>query len=202
KHSLSPTKNGRRLWQTWRGSQDWLQRHLSMTLLRLGVWMTGMGLYVTARAEQAPNPDSRVCLSAETDALGCPRADLDWRLCALDKETMLQFGKTLQDEFKRLGLGRVTTYPWLEDGKPEWPVDPSVGNHPIGGYHHMGTTRMSDSARTGVVDANCTVHGYHNLHIAGSSVFTTGGWANPTLTLLALTHRLGVHLNSLMENGA
>jgi len=200
KHTLSPTRNGRRLWQVWRGSQDFLQRHLSMTLLRLGVKMTRMGLYVMARAEQAPNPDSRVCLSQEKDALGCPRADLDWRLCALDKETMLQFGKTLEREFDRLGLGRVTTYPWLEDGRPEWPVDLSVGNHPIGGYHHMGTTRMSDSARTGVVDANCTVHGYGNLHIAGSSVFTTGGWANPTLTLLALAHRLGVHLDRLLEN--
>jgi len=200
KYNLSPTKNGRRLWQTWRGGQDWLQRHVSMPLLRFGVKLNRMGLYVMARAEQAPNPESRVCLSTEKDALGCPRADLDWRLCALDKETMLQFGKTLQREFDRLGLGKVTTYDWLEDGKPEWPVDPSVGNHPIGGYHHMGTTRMSDSARNGVVDANCTVHGYDNLHIAGSSVFTTGGWANPTLTLLALTHRLGDHLNRLMES--
>lgn len=199
KHSLSPTKSGRRLWHAWRGSQDWLQRHVSMPLLRFGVKINRMGLYVMARAEQAPNPESRVCLSTEKDALGSPRADLDWRLSALDKETMLQFGKTLQQEFERLGLGRVTTYQWLEDGKPDWPVDPSVGNHPIGGFHHMGTTRMSTSARNGVVDANCTVHGYHNLHIAGSSVFTTGGWANPTLTLLALTHRLGDHLNRLLD---
>ncbi len=199
KHSLSPTNSGRRLWQTWRGTQDWLQRHVSMPLLRFGVKVNRMGLYVMARAEQAPNPDSRVCLSSEKDALGCPRADLDWRLSALDKETMLQFGKTLEGEFDRLGLGKVTTYEWLEDGKTEWPVDASVGNHPIGGYHHMGTTRMSTSARDGVVDANCTVHGYHNLHIAGSSVFTTGGWANPTLTLLALTHRLGDHLDHLLD---
>ena len=199
KHSLSPTNSGRRLWQTWRGSQNWLQRHVSMPLLRFVVKVNRMGLYVMARAEQAPNPDSRVCLSADKDGLGSHRADLDWRLCALDKETMLQFGKTLEREFDRLGLGKVKTSEWLEDGKPEWPVDASVGNHPIGGYHHMGTTRMSASARDGVVDSNCTVHGYHNLHIAGSSVFTTGGWANPTLTLLALTHRLGDHLNSLLD---
>lgn len=198
KHSVSPTKSGRRLWQAWRGSQDWLQRHVSMPLLRFAAKVNRMGLYVVARAEQAPNPASRVRLSNEKDALGCHRADLDWRLSALDKETMLRFGKTLQQEFDRLGLGKVTTCEWLEDGKPDWPVDASVGNHPIGGYHHMGTTRMSTSARTGVVDANCTVHGYHNLHIAGSSVFTTGGWANPTLTLLALTHRLADHLNRLM----
>ena len=199
KHSLSPTKSGRRLWQIWRGGQNWLQRHMSMPLLRFGAKVNRMDLYVMARAEQAPNPDSRVRLSDEKDALGCQRADLDWQLCALDKETMLQFGKTLHQEFDRLGLGKVTTYDWLDDGKPDWPVDPTVGNHPIGGFHHMGTTRMSTSPRDGVVDANCTVHGYQNLHIAGSSVFTTGGWANPTLSLLALTHRLGVHLNGLLD---
>ncbi len=199
KHKTSPSRTGRRLWHTWRGSQNWLQRHVSMRLLRLGVGLKRMELYVIARAEQAPNPDSRVRLSNEKDAIGCHKADLDWQLSPLDKLTMLQFGKTLQSEFERLGLGKVTTSTWLEDGKPEWPVDPTVGNHPIGGYHHMGTTRMSRSARDGVVDANCTVHGYHNLHIAGSSVFPTGGWANPTLTLLALTHRLGDHLNRLMH---
>ena len=199
KHGLSPNKAGRTLWHAWRGSLNWLQRHVSMRLLRFAVKVNRMELYVMARAEQAPNPDSRVCLSTEKDELGSQRADLDWRLSALDKETMLQFGKTLQGEFNRLGLGQVTTTEWLEDGRPEWPVDPTVGNHPIGGYHHMGTTRMSALARDGVVDANCTVHGYHNLHIAGSSVFTTGGWANPTLTLLALTHRLGEHLNSLLD---
>jgi choline dehydrogenase-like flavoprotein len=199
KHALNPTKSGRRLWQTWRGAQDWLQRHVNMSLLRFGAKVNRMGLYVMARAEQAPNPDSRVRLSHEKDALGCPRGDLDWRLSALDKETMLKFGLLLKDEFHRLGLGKVTTCDWLEDGRPEWPVDASVGNHPIGGYHHMGTTRMSSSPSNGVVDANCTVHGYANLHIAGSSVFTTGGWANPTLTLLALTHRLGEHLDRLLD---
>ena len=200
KHGMSPSNSGRRLWHTWRGAQNWLQRHLSMSLLRFVTRVNRMELYVMARAEQAPNPDSRVCLSAEKDALGCHRADLDWRLSALDKETMLQFGKTLGKEFDRLGLGKLTTSEWLEDGKPEWPVDASVGNHPIGGYHHMGTTRMSASPRNGVVDAHCTVHGYHNLHIAGSSVFTTGGWANPTLTLLALAHRLADHLNQLLDH--
>ena len=54
----------------------------------------------------------------------------------------------------------------------------------------MGTTRMADSPRQGVVDRDCRVHGVDNLFIAGSSVFPTGGYANPTLTLLALAIRL------------
>jgi choline dehydrogenase-like flavoprotein len=80
-------------------------------------------------------------------------------------------------------------------------VDGTVGNHPIGGYHHMGTTRMSAHPTEGVVDADCRVHGYHNLYIAGSSVFSTSGWSNPNLTILALTLRLAEHLRGRLGTG-
>jgi choline dehydrogenase-like flavoprotein len=64
------------------------------------------------------------------------------------------------------------------------------------GDRHMGTTRMHDDPKRGVVDANCRVHGIENLFIAGSSVFTTSGAANPTFTILALTFRLADHLQN------
>jgi choline dehydrogenase-like flavoprotein len=195
KHSLNPSRSGRFLWHGYRGITDWLQHHSNLPLLRLGVRAARMQLYVVARAEQAPNPDSRVVLSEKRDALGCRRADLDWQMSAIDKHSVRELALSLGREFKRLGLGRLSTMDWLQDGTNAWPVDPTVGSHPIGGYHHMGTTRMSASAAHGVVDSNCTVHGIGNLHIAGSSVFTTGGWANPTLTLLALAHRLAHHID-------
>jgi len=198
KHNLAPSRSGRRLWHGYRSITDWLQRHVSMPLVRLGVKAARMQLYVVARAEQAPNPDSRVLLSSELDALGCPRADLDWQMSALDKHSVRELALSLGREFDRLDLGKVSAMDWLQDGSNAWPVDPTVGNHPIGGYHHMGTTRMSASSRTGVVDARCTVHGMSNLHVAGSSVFTTGGWANPTLTILALVRRLAKHLDGLL----
>ena len=43
-------------------------------------------------------------------------------------------------------------------------------------------------------DAECRVHGYANLWVAGSSTFATAGWANPTLTLVALAIRLAERL--------
>jgi choline dehydrogenase-like flavoprotein len=61
-------------------------------------------------------------------------------------------------------------------------------------HHLMGTTRMHASARQGVVDADCRVHGVANLFVAGSSVFATGGYVNPTLTIVALAARLAHHL--------
>jgi len=198
KHDLNATKNNRRVWHVYRGVMDWLQKRVSVSLARVAARTRKMDLYLMARAEQAPNPDSRVKLSSELDSLGCRRGDLNWQLSELDKHTVLEFARAVGREFERLGLGTLSTMPWMEDGTAEWPVDPTVGNHPIGGYHHMGTTRMSDSPASGVVDKNCTVHGYANLHIAGSSVFTTSGWANPTLTILALSHRLSDHLDNLL----
>jgi choline dehydrogenase-like flavoprotein len=58
----------------------------------------------------------------------------------------------------------------------------------------MGTTRMSADDGTGVVDADCRVHGMANLYIGGSSVFATTGHANPTYTLTQLALRLGDHI--------
>ena len=60
--------------------------------------------------------------------------------------------------------------------------------------HHIGTTRMSEHPRNGVVDQNCKVHGVENLFIAGSSVFPTCGYANPTWSIVALALRLAEHL--------
>ena len=63
-----------------------------------------------------------------------------------------------------------------------------------GTYHHMGTTRMHDSPRQGVVDRDCRVHGVGNLHVAGSSVFPTSSSNHPTMTLVALALRLSDRL--------
>ena len=46
----------------------------------------------------------------------------------------------------------------------------------------------------GVVDSDCRVHTVDNLYVAGSSVFPTGGHANPTQTLLALALRVADRL--------
>ena len=97
------------------------------------------------------------------------------------------------------GSGSVEPSEWLSSPGPQWPVDPTVGNHPIAGYHHMGTTRMSADPAEGVVTADCNVFGYDNLFVAGSSVFSTSGWANPTLTIVALALRLADHLDGKLK---
>ena len=78
-----------------------------------------------------------------------------------------------------------------------------MGNYPdddeLAGYHHMGGTRMSDSSDIGVVDRNLKVHGTDNFFVAGSSVFPSGGHANPTLSIVQLSLRLGQHIKDLFK---
>ena len=58
----------------------------------------------------------------------------------------------------------------------------------------MGGTNGAHAVEKGVVDANCRVYGQDNLYVAGSSVFPSGGDANPTLTIVQISLRLAEHL--------
>jgi choline dehydrogenase-like flavoprotein len=138
------------------------------------------GAIIDLNLEQAPNPDSRVTLGHDRDALGQPRLVVDWRLGETERRTFAAALHLLGLEFGRLGLGRVNVA-----AAETWPPADLRGSR-----HHMGTTRMSTSPRSGVVDSDCRVHGMANLSIAGSSVFPTSGPANPTLTIVALALRL------------
>jgi choline dehydrogenase-like flavoprotein len=147
------------------------------------------------RMEQSPNPDSRILLDKEKDELGVPRANLDWRLSAIDKRGIRLLQEIIGEEVGRSEIGRIRLKEWLRDESNNSDWTPALG----GGWHNMGTTRMSDSPKTGVVDKNCKVFGLTNLYMAGSSCFTTSGAANPSLTLLALTCRLSKHLKLTLK---
>ena len=146
----------------------------------IGVWL-GIG----GSCEQAPNPDSRVSLSTQRDALNLPRIKLNWRLTDQDRLSFYRHLEALALEFGAMGIGRLRMRI----------ADPTQWPQPLGGgSHHMGTTRMCDDPGQGVVDRNCKVHTVDNLFVAGSSVFPTSGVSNPTLTIVALTLRLADHL--------
>ncbi len=143
-------------------------------------------LMITARFEPAPNPDSRVTLTSERDNIGMLRAELDWQLSASDRHSVRRTMEIVGTEIGRAGLGRLKIL--FEEGGSDWPADLA------GGFHHMGTTRMSEDPKRGVVDPDGRVHGMANLYVAGSSVFPTAGSANPTLLIVALALRLAEHL--------
>ena len=144
--------------------------------------------------EQAPEPGNRVLLASDTDRLGLRRIRLEWSFGNLEKRTLKTSHMLLDQLFLRSGIGRV--YSDFQDENTDW----SQVN--IDFSHYMGTTRMSETSRSGVVDKNCKVHEVDNLYISGGSVLPTAGASMVTFNLLALTLRLGDHLKQLLSRNA
>ncbi len=144
-------------------------------------------------SNHAPNPSSRVTLGIDTDKFGLKRTVLDWQFSEIDVRTNKLTALRFAERFAKVGMGRIKLNDWFLSEKTEFT---SEGPAAVKGTaHHMGTTRMSASPKTGVVDSKQKVFGVDNLYIAGSSVFTTTGYANPTFTLVQMTLRLADHLN-------
>jgi len=133
--------------------------------------------------EPRPDPENRVRLAGERDALGIPRLHIHYQLGAWDEEAL---ERTLHVFGARLGRSLRARVRVEGEAPRIGGLDP--------GSHHIGTTRMHSDPSQGVVDADCRVHGISNLYLAGSSVFPTAGRPNPTYTLVALAIRLADHL--------
>ena len=143
-------------------------------------------------AEQVPNPESRITLSAARDAFGSPQARVDWRHRPLDLETVRVALATLKTELSDWGGGRLTY--------DEAEIPDAMLREGAYGGHHIGTARMAASPDEGVVDADAKVFGTANLYVAGSAIFPTSSQANPTLSIIAFSLRLAAHLKAQMAD--
>ena len=140
------------------------------------------------RSEIPPLRSSMVNLDPDNyDRYSLPKATLKYILPDSVAESIHKTGKNFAIALGSEGLGSLRDI--FEDAS-------SLKKLKFGS-HQMGTTRMSSNARNGVVDNNCKVWGLNNLYIAGSSVFPTAGYANPTFNIAALAVRLADHLKTL-----
>jgi choline dehydrogenase-like flavoprotein len=137
--------------------------------------------------EQLPNPNSRVGLSIDRrDRYGYPVARIDWQLTDADFAAFEAYTKVMFEQGLKssdYGIARM-------DALEVWKRNVASA------AHHVGTARMAEHPRFGVVDSNNQVFGMKNLFIGDASVFTTAGNTNPSLTITALALRLGEHLAS------
>lgn len=157
---------------------------------RARAYMLGCGL------EPMPDPERRLTLTGERDALGLPRLKLHITTPQPDFE---QYRTTLRELGRQLLVSKAGMVRLHYRSRAEWLGSMNrPDEQPWWGSHHMGTTRMHVDPRQGVVDADSKVHGVANLFVAGSSVFPTYGSSNPTLNLIALTLRLGDHLKTVL----
>ncbi|WP_348984517.1 GMC oxidoreductase [Aliiroseovarius sp. S1339] len=139
--------------------------------------------------EQAPVDENRVTLSADSrDAFGIPRSELFWQRSDADRNTIVETVRIFANELAETGKGRVRLADWITDDLPI----PETEMMAV--WHHMGGTRMSDDPTNGITDKDLRVHGLENLYLGGSSVYPTGGYANPTLMIVQLSLRLAARL--------
>jgi choline dehydrogenase-like flavoprotein len=138
-----------------------------------------------------PHPESRITLTDERDRLGLRRLHLHWHLPDAAFDAPIGLFQDWMREVSSRGLGRIR---WQRRRAPT--ADQRVGV----GYHHMGTTRMSASPDHGVVDPNGRAWDRENLFVAGSSQFPAAGYANPTLTIVALAARQARHIHERLES--
>jgi choline dehydrogenase-like flavoprotein len=143
------------------------------------------------QAEHAPNRQSRVLLSEDQrDVFGIPRAEVRVAFSRQDRDSVLRAHQLFARRFSATRGGGLLNH---STKRLEEYIDAKLKNF-NSAAHHLGTTRMSDDARNGVVDRNSKVFGLSNLYVAGSSVFPTGGHANPTLTIVAQALMLADYL--------
>ncbi len=145
--------------------------------------------------EQIPNEESRITLNpARTDPVfGQPVTHLNWQMLMADKRTLARGLELVEGFLRRKGAVDFRLLTEVGGGADAWTFPPEEGALATGD-HHMGALRMARHAEDGVVDANSRVHTVDNLYIAGCGVFPTGGFANPTLTIVALALRLADHM--------
>jgi choline dehydrogenase-like flavoprotein len=151
------------------------------------------GALLQGICEQAPEPSNRVTLASTRDPFGQPRARINWRPGDAARRTLMRMGELAQDAFPQAGLPPPVPYDWIAERHLERAVVTDSG-------HTMGTTRMSDSPSTGVVDTDCRLHEVTGLYVAGGSVMPTSGHANPTLMMVALAIRLADHLRAQLRS--
>lgn len=169
---------------------DWTRRrYLSYRRIPYVVLPSKSGKYpLDFNAEQLPNRLSRVYQTDTLDRFGVPTAGVDWRMTDQDVDSIAGNLRAMQQILARDQVARLD---FADDLHAQIRAEAT----PIGG-HHIGTARMSDTARTGIVDGDLKAHGIANLYVAGTAVLPTSSHANPTLTALALALRLADHIRT------
>jgi choline dehydrogenase-like flavoprotein len=166
----------------------------SIALVALGRMLASKAFVFDHRlmqmVEPTPDPNSRVMLGSDRDQLGVPKVTLDWRIGELSRHTMIKARSLIDEEMRRLDLGHIEPSDIAKTlpSKSQWV------------WHHMGTTRMDDDPKQGVVDRNARMHHVNNLYVAGSSVFPSSSADTPTLTIIALALRLADQLKQRLRD--
>lgn len=188
---------GRPTWQgmraalgAWAALPEILQKAWHYNVHNRTSYPKDTAIYLSVSVEQPPNKESSIILSDKRDALGQKTAVMDWRIGAPEVEAMQLFISEFSAAMEDAKLGKLELEPHVAQRNSEEMIRRMCDQN-----HHIGATRMATEMQQGVVDQNLKVFGADNVYVCSSSVFPTGGFSNPTHTILALAIRLADHLS-------
>ena len=131
--------------------------------------------------EEEPNINNKIILDKKKDEFGIPIVKLLYKKSKKSLRTARDALEELANLYRNEDYGRIA-------------IDKKIFNleefKSLGAWHHMGGTRAGTNTKESVVDRNLKIHGLDNIYVSGSSNFTTGGFTNPTFTIIQLAIRL------------
>ena len=131
--------------------------------------------------EEEPNINNKITLSNKKDEFGIPIVKLLYKKSKKSLNTARGALEELANLCRSEDFGRIA-------------IDKKIFNleefKSMGAWHHMGGTRAGTNIKDSVVDRDLKIHGLDNIYVNGSSNFTTGGFTNPTFTIIQLAIRL------------
>lgn len=142
------------------------------------------GILLRLTSEQSPRVDSQISLRRDVDQNGTQNVDVNWKIDQKDIETLAIFADKISAYLRDQNLADVLIDPLLAARDVKFMESVDDANH------HMGGARMGIGAHHGVVDMNLKVFGSSNLFVVGAATYPSSGFANPTLTAIALALRL------------
>lgn len=135
-------------------------------------------------SEQIPSKENRMELASDNETL-----DIHYEISDADINSLITLHETLDFTLRKKNCGELIYWFKKEELFSE------IKKMSKDGIHQIGTTRIAESPKDGVVDRNLKVFGTNNIYVCSSSVFPTSGQANPTFFLGAFAARLAKHLS-------
>lgn len=149
-------------------------------------------VHIEICAEQFPDQRNAITLSVQRDALGLPRAAVQWSPLAADERTLRAAAQCLARYWSRNELNHRLPLDWIAPCR-----DPAgcISDAAVDYAHPSGSARMGTDPAVSVVDPDLVCHDVRNLSVMSAAVFPSAGSANPTFTLLALALRHADYLS-------
>ncbi|MFN7936333.1 MAG: GMC family oxidoreductase [Bryobacteraceae bacterium] len=121
------------------------------------------------------------------DAWGIPTLHIEARYSDNERQMAQHAADTMEEMYKAAGF--------------ELLVKSTAVNPPGYSIHELGTARMGDNPKTSVLNRWNQSHDIKNIFVVDGASFVTGGWQNPTMTILALSMRASEYLAEQLKKG-